>query len=201
VARLALAALVLVVVAHGATAARTPEAFERLQAFDRFVRAVTATDNSAVRSRVAPFARGDYRVILNATVDRGLGVLAVGKGSRVFAAPMRQKGGVWKVEIVPGFTVEAVRPLPGERVDRRTQLAAEVIAPGKILGALMWFDGRPFQARLYWSPNGRRMSMWEEAPQPLRSRRHTVVALAATRGAASAAAWTFTVRGRGSGSR
>ena len=58
---------------------------------------------------------------------------------------MRRERGVWKVEIVPVFTVEAVRPLPGERVLRRTQLVAEVAAPHQIDGAAMWFDGRPLR--------------------------------------------------------
>jgi len=152
-----------------------------------------------VRDTLAPLA--GHRVILDTAVERRLAVVAIANRGQAFAAPVRQEGAAWKVELLPDFTVEAVRPLPGERVVRRTQLAAEVVAPGKIVGAAVWFDGRLFDARLYWSPDGKRMSMWGEAPQPLANGRHTVIAFASAGREAAANAWTFTARGRGSGSR
>jgi hypothetical protein len=154
-----------------------------------------------VRASVAPFAGRPYTIVVNTAVGRGLGLVAVTQAAEAFATPVRRGRGVWKVELDPMFTIEPVRPLPGERVVKRTQLAAEVAAPGRIDGARMWLDSVPFEARLYWSPNERRMSMWGEAPQPLRSGRHVVVAFASAGPASAANAWTFTVRGRGSGSR
>jgi hypothetical protein len=153
-----------------------------------------------VRDGVGLFAQGSYRLIVNTAVDRWLGLVAVAKRNEAFAVPVRREHGVWKVEFDPVFTIEAVRPLPGERVSRRTQLAAEVLAPAAIDGAGIWFDGVPFEARLYWSRDGRRMSLWGEAPQPLLSGRHTVVAFASAGTEASANAWTFTALRRGSGS-
>jgi hypothetical protein len=215
------------VFAAGSTAAAAPDSTKRVRALHRLVWAAGANDEPAmwtmlsrvsrrrlgptladfrrrgargVRAGVLPFARG-YRVVLNTDVDRGLAVVCVAKQNDAFAVPMRRERGVWKVEIVPVFTVEAVRPLPGERVLRRTQLAAEVLAPGRINGAAMWLDGRFFDARLYWSPDRKHMSVWGEAPQPLANGRHTVVAYASAGPEAAANAWTFTVRGRGSGSR
>jgi hypothetical protein len=226
--RLALAPLVLVAVfTAGPPAATTPDPAERLHALDRLVRAAGANDEPAmwaalsrvsrrrlgptladfrrrgargVRAGVAPFVRGSYRVVLNADVDRGLAVVGVAKQDDAFAVPVRRERGVWKVEVISVFTVEAVRPLPGERVRVRTQLAAEVVAPGRIDGAAMWFDGRLFDARGYWSPNKKRLSIWGEAPQPLANGRHTVVAFATAGPEAAANAWTFTARGRGTGS-
>jgi hypothetical protein len=156
-----------------------------------------------VRDGIAPFAQGSYRVILDAIVDRGLAVVAIAGGREhdALAVPVRRERGAWRVEIDPAFTVEAVRPQPGERVLRRTQLFAEVSAPRKIEDAVMFFDGRLFDARAYWSPNRQRMSMWGEAPQPLTNGRHTVVAFATAGPEAAANAWVFTARGRGSGSR
>lgn len=219
-------AAALLALGGGAAAAPAPDEGLRAVALERLVQAAWANDEPAmwaslsrlskrrlgptladfrrrgargVRDALAPLA--SHRVILDTAVEPRLGVVAIANRSQAFAAPVRQEAGAWKVELLPGFTVEAVRPLPGERIVRRTQLAAEVVAPGKIVEAAVWFDGRLFDARLYRSPNGTRMSMWGEAPQPLRSGRHTVVAFASTRGAASANAWTFTARGRGSGSR
>lgn len=146
-----------------------------------------------VRATVAPFIRG-YDVVVNTDLGRPYGgVVAITRASEAFAAPVRWEQAAWKVEIVPTFTVEAVRPLPRERVLRRTQLAAEIVAPSRIRAAAMWFDGRVFAARSYFSPNGDRMSLWGEAPQPLGSGRHVVVAFASAGRYAAANAWTFTV--------
>jgi hypothetical protein len=229
--RLALASLALVALfTTGSKAAATPDSTERVRAVDRLVRAAAVDDEPAmwaalsrvsrrrlgptladfrrhgargVRDEIAPFAQGSYRVMLDANVDRGLGVVAIAGGREhgALAVPVRRERGVWKAEIDPAVTVEAVRPVPGERVLRRTQVFAEVSAPGKIDGAAMWFDGRLFDARGYWSPNKKRMSLWGEAPQPLANGRHTVVAFATAGPEAAANAWVFTARGRGSGSR
>ena len=152
-----------------------------------------------VRDSVAPFVHSSYRVIvsLDFSWDRSLGLVAISGGSEhgAFAVPVRRERGVWKVEIDPSFTVEAVRPLPGDRVLRRTQLFAEIAAPHMIDGTSMWLDGLSFiNARQYWSKDQKHMSIWGEAPQPLRAGRHTVVAFSATRREAAANAWTFTVR-------
>ena len=211
------------------TAATAPESVLRLRAFEQLLHAAAAGDEPAmwetlsrvsrrrlgptlsdfrargargVHDGVAPFAQASHRVILNAPVDRGVGLVAVAKRTDALAVPVRRERGVWKVEIDPLFTVEPVRPLPRDQVLRRTQLSAEVSAPAKIDGAAMWFDGRFFlDARAYWSPNKQRMSIWGEAPQPLQNGRHTVVAFASAGGEAAANAWVFTARGRGSGSR
>jgi hypothetical protein len=153
-----------------------------------------------VHDGIAPFVRSHYRVIVNVGFpwDRSLGLVAIsgGRDRGALAVPVRREGGVWKVEMDPAFTVEAVRPLPFDRVLRRTQLFAEVAAPQMIDGAIMWFDGIPFDARQYWSRDQKHMSIWGEAPQPLRMGRHTVVAFAATRREAAANAWVFTVSPR-----
>src|SRR5262245_19580157 len=152
-----------------------------------------------VRDGVAPFVRSPYRAIISVDFswDHNLGLVAISGGTErgVFAVPLRREQGVWKVEIDPTFTVEAVRPIPGDRVLRRTQLFAEIAAPHMVDGAILWLDGLAFiDARQYWSKDQKHMSIWGEAPQPLRAGRHTVVAFAATRREAAANAWTFTVK-------
>lgn len=152
-----------------------------------------------VHDGVAPYAGSPYRTIVNVGFawNRNLGLVAISGGSEhgAFAVPVRRERGRWKVEIDPAVTVEAVRPLPGDRVVRRTQLFAEIAAVQMLDGASMWLDGYPFlDARQYWSRDQRHMSIWGEAPQPLRAGRHTVVAFAGTRHEAAANAWTFTVQ-------
>jgi hypothetical protein len=158
-----------------------------------------------VRDGIAPFVHRPYRVILNIdfTWNHSLGLVAIsgGRDHGAFAVPVRRERGVWKVEIDPAVTVEAVRPLPGERVRRRTQLFAEISARSPLDGASLWFDGIPFDGRQYWSRDQKHMSVWGEAPQPLRAGRHTVIAFAGTRHEAAANAWVFTVRGTDTGSR
>ena len=221
-------AAALLALAGGAAAAQPPDERLRAAALDRLLQAARTNDEPGmwaalstvsrrrlgptlaefrqrgargVRASVAPFVGGSYRVVLNADAVRGVGVVAIARKQYTFAAPLRRERGVWKVELDPAFTIEPVRPLPAERVVRRTQLAAEVVARRPIVSSAMWLDGVPFEARQYWSRDGERMSMWGEAPQPLRAGRHVVVAFAATRVEASANAWSFTVRGTGSGSR
>ena len=207
----------------GAAAAPAPDTVPRLEALERLLGAVERNDEPAmwatlsptsrrrlgptladfrargargVRSSLAPFVGRSPRVIVNVTVDRGLGLLAIGggRGRAAFAAPLRRERGAWKVEIDPVFTVQAVRPLPDENVRKRTQLFAEVAAPQRIDASGMWFDGLPFYARTYSSRDGKHVSMWDEAPQPLTRGRHTVVAFASAGPEAAANAWVFTVR-------
>jgi hypothetical protein len=206
--------------ATGSRAATTPDATQRIDALERLLTAARSGDEPAmwsvlsrvsrrrlgptladfrsrgargVRASVAPFAYGSYRVVVNTAVHQGLGLVGVVKRDDALAVPLRRERGAWKVEIDPVFTVEAVRPLPAERVLRRTQLFAEVVAPRRLDDGVMWFDGRLFDARTYWSRDQKHMSIWGEAPQPLRNGRHTVVAFAMAGPEAAANAWTFTV--------
>ncbi|HEU0305007.1 MAG TPA: hypothetical protein VFR32_10560 [Gaiellaceae bacterium] len=207
----------------GATAAPAPGPAQRVAAVERLVRAVATSNESAmwgalsttsrrrlgptlaefrargargVRASLAPFVRRSRRVIVNDLVGRDLGVVALlqPRTHAAFAAPVRRERGAWRVEIDPVFTVEAVRPLTDDDVRKRTQVFAEVAAPARIDSGGMWFDGLPFYSRAYWSPDGRHMSMWDEAPQPLARGLHTVVAYASAGREAAANAWVFTVR-------
>jgi hypothetical protein len=219
-----LAVVALVLALHtGATAAPPHDGVLRARALEGLLDAVRTEDEAAmwaalsrvgrhrlgptlaefrargargVRSSLAPFVGRTPRVVVNEAVDRKLGVIAIvgGRTRAAFAVPVRLEQGTWKIELDPAFTVEAVRPLPDDRVRRRTQLFAEVAAPGRIDGSGMWFDGVPFYARRYWSPDGRHMSMWDEAPQPLAKGWHSVVAFASAGQEAAANAWVFTVR-------
>lgn len=148
-----------------------------------------------LQAAVRPIARS-YRFILSERITNDFAVVAVAGPAGVFASALRGTRAGWKLELMGPVRLEAVRPLPGERIRRRTQVAAEVGANRVIVEAGLWFDGKAFASRGAVSSDGRHMSMFGEAPQPLSSGSHTVVAFAAAGGEASALAWTFSVRRR-----
>lgn len=132
-------------------------------------------------------------VVLDEQITNRFAVAAVARGDRAFAAALRWVGDRWSVLLDAPVRLHAVRPNPGERVRARTQVAADVSANAAIAEAGLWLDGRALAA------NGggldrRHLTMWQEAPQPLRRGRHVVVAYASTEADASALAWTFVVR-------
>lgn len=148
---------------------------------------------SRMRTAVLPIAR-NYRFVLSERLTTEFGVVAVVGPAGVLAAALRRVGDAWKLELMGPVRLDAVRPQPGELVVRRTQLAAEVGANRPITDAGLWFDGRAFASRGGASADGRHLTMFGEAPQPLTPGRHTVVAFAAAGREASALAWAFSVR-------
>jgi hypothetical protein len=154
-----------------------------------------------LRATLAPFARSPYRVILNQVITLDMALIAIEgtqavDGKREYAAyavPLRREHGKWRMQVDPLLTIEAVRPIPLGQVRERTQLFAELAAPRAIDDAALWFDGTAFSARGYFSTDRKRMSVWGEAPQPLKKGHHTVVAFARAGPDAAATAWTFTV--------
>lgn len=148
---------------------------------------------SRMQTAVLPIAR-NYRFVLSGRVTTDFGVVAVVGPAGVLAAALRRVGEAWKLELMGPVRLDAVRPQPGELVVRRTQLAAEVGANRPITDAGLWFDGRAFPSRGGASADGRHLTMFGEAPQPLTPGLHTVVAFAAASREASALAWAFSVR-------
>ena len=153
----------------------------------------------SLRARIAAFSPR-ARLILDERIDVRLGVAAVAGMTRTrggarydaFAAAARAEGSRWKLELAGPVRLHAIRPNPGERVVRRTQIAAGVAAHAPIVEAGLWLDGLAFPAR-GGATDPRHLTMWDEAPQPLRAGRHSVVAFASAGRTASALAWTFSV--------
>jgi hypothetical protein len=132
-------------------------------------------------------------VVLDEKVTARFAIAAVARGERAFAAALRFEGRRWRVLLHSPVRLHAVRPNPGERVRARTQVAADISANAPIAEAGMWFDGRALPAH-GGGFDRRHLTMWQEAPQPLRRGHHLVVAYASTETDASAVAWTFVVR-------
>jgi hypothetical protein len=132
---------------------------------------------------------GRRRLILSQTITPPFAVAAVGRGLRVYAAALRLEDGLWRVELDAPLQVEPLRPEPGETVQRRTQLAAEVKAGMPILEAGLWLDGIAFPSR-GGGPTSSALTMFGETPSLTRGE-HTVVAFASTAAHAAARAWSF----------
>src|SRR5919106_3939956 len=86
-------------------------------------------------------------LILSQTITSRFAVAAVRNGSEADAAALRLEGGLWRVELGSPIRIEPLRPKPGERVSRRTQLAAEVQAGTPLVEAGLWLDGIAFPSR------------------------------------------------------
>lgn len=138
--------------------------------------------------------RFDVQVAGRITEHFGFG--AATAGTEAFATALRLDGQEWSVELGGPIRIEAVRPEPGERVTRRTQVAAEVKAGAAIEDAGLWLDGRALPARGGGLTN-RALTMFADTGT-LETGRHSAVAFAATASHATAYAWAFTARG-GSG--
>ena len=153
-----------------------------------------------LRAQVAGFSPRALTV-LNERVDLRFGLAAIAGRRRLggrmrydaFAAAARlERVGGWRLELGGPIKLHATRPNPGERVVRRTQIAAGVAAHAPITEAGLWVDGLSFPSRGGMT-DPRHLTMWEEAPQPLRRGHHTVVAFASAGQTASAIAWAFSV--------
>jgi hypothetical protein len=129
------------------------------------------------------------RPFLSQAITASFAVAAVGDGSSVFAAALRLERGVWRVELGSPLQIEPLRPKPGERVKRRTQLAAEVRAGAPVVEAGLWLDGRAFPSR-GGGPTPNALTMFGETSR-LTPGPHTVVAFASTTASATARAWAF----------
>jgi hypothetical protein len=130
-----------------------------------------------------------HELILTQTIAPPFAVAAVAKGSRVYAAALRLENGLWRVELDAPLQVMPLRPKPGEIVERRTQLAAEVKAGTPILEAGLWLDGLAFPTR-GGGPTASALTMFGETAR-LSPGRHTVIAFASTAAHAAAQAWSF----------
>lgn len=130
-----------------------------------------------------------HELILSQTITPPFAVAAAGRGSRIYAAALRLENGLWRVELEAPLQVVPLRPKPGETVQQRTQLAAEVKAGTPIIEAGLWLDGLAFPTR-GGGPTSSALTMFGEAARLSRGP-HTVVAFASTAAHAAARAWSF----------
>lgn len=159
---------------------------ERLGPFPRFRQGAAP----ALTRQLAGLGR--YRAILSEQITPAFSVAALADEGRAYAASLRREHGSWHITISGAVRLRAICPDPGDTVVDRTQLAAEITANAPILEGGMWLDGLAFSTKAG-GPHSRRITMWDEAPQPLKRGLHVVVAFASTATDATALAWTFSV--------
>ena len=131
------------------------------------------------------------QLILSETITASFAVAAVGRANRAYAAALRREDGLWRIELGSAVRIDPLRPKPGEKVARRTQLAAEVSAGTPIVEAGLWLDGVAFPSR-GGGPSPNALTMFGET-STLDRGPHFVVAFASTQANASARAWAFRV--------
>jgi hypothetical protein len=131
-------------------------------------------------------------VVVATLITQRWAIAAVAGPRAAFAAALSRERGAWRIELGGPIRIEPVRPLPGERVVDRTQIAADVHAPAPIQEAGVWLDSNALPSR-GGGLGPRALTMFAEAadlyPGP-----HTAVAFTSTTHDASALAWWFTAR-------
>jgi hypothetical protein len=146
----------------------------------------------ALELELAPLGRR-HELILSQTITARFAVAAVarrrGQAYEAYAAALRLEGGVWRVELGSPVRISPLRPKPGETVERRTQLAAEVTAGERIVEAGLWLDGLAFPSR-GGGQTPSELTMFGETSALARGP-HSVVAFASTGTNAAARAWSF----------
>jgi hypothetical protein len=134
-----------------------------------------------------------HELLLSETITPSFAVAAVGRGNRAYAAALRLEDGLWRIELGSPVRIDPLRPKPGERVARRTQLAAEVKAGTAIVEAGLWLDGVAFPSR-GGGPSANALTMFGET-STLERGPHFAIAFASTQANASARAWAFRAAG------
>jgi hypothetical protein len=106
-----------------------------------------------------------------------------------YAAALRFEGRAWKIELTNRVLIEPLRPEPGERLARRTQLAAQIDAARPIEEAGLWLDGDALRTR-GGGTSSHSQTMFAESGR-LATGPHFVIAFASAGNDAAALAWTF----------
>jgi hypothetical protein len=109
-----------------------------------------------------------------------------------YAVAFVRERGEWRIDL-GAATVSALEPDPEEETGARPELRARVETAGPVGEALMWLDGQPVRARRG-SDGPFVATLAADASVDLAPGRHVVVVLGTGPGAATAAAWPFTVR-------
>ena len=108
-----------------------------------------------------------------------------------YGAALVRERRAWRLEL-GGAVIGGLSPEPGEEVDSRPELEADVGVAERIRAFALWLDGRRLGST---KDRGGvfSASFRARAGRPLAPGRHDVVAFVATDSAAAAVAWPFSV--------
>lgn len=149
---------------------------------------------------VGSFAGGGYELILAERITEKWAVAALAgertaegaKEYAAYAAALRLEGRAWRLELGDSVRIRPLRPDPGEVLEERTQLAAEIKARAPIVEGGLWLDGQAVPGESG-GVSDRYLTIYTDIVS-LEPGPHSIVVFASAGHTASARAWTFKAR-------
>ena len=83
----------------------------------------------ALRRQLAPFRDGKLPVQISENIDDVFGVVALSRGSNAWAAPIRNEGDLWRVELGGPLRIDVSGPPPSSRGKFLKQIGIETHGP------------------------------------------------------------------------
>jgi hypothetical protein len=161
---------------------------KRLGGYDTFRR-----EGAVVMERaLAPFGSTPPEPFISQGISQHFGVVAIRRGSKVLAFPLRNQGGVTKIETPGPLVIRILSPAPGSR-GSVSQVAVEVHSPGVVDDAVVWVDGNLVRPTL--APRRGKATVFASLTKPLPRGPHVAVVYAEEGNDASAEAWSFNASG------
>jgi hypothetical protein len=151
--------------------------------------AFAAKSASTIEEALEPFVGSGAKPFISHRISERFGVVAIRRGADVFAVPLRNQQGKWRVEWPGPVKIDIGGPQPGSSTVVG-QVGVEIHAPGPPTAGLIWVDGQPVEPRIYTGP--RSATVFSNLAKPLVPGVHSAVAYAEWAADASALAWTFT---------
>ncbi len=121
-------------------------------------------------------------------ISQRFGLIAIARGDKVLATPVRLEGGAWKVETPGPVKIQILSPQPGSR-GTVAQIGVEVHANGGAGNAVIVVDGRTYVSKI--AASSKNATVYTNLPGALPAGPHVAVAYAELGGDATALAWTF----------
>ena len=144
----------------------------------------------ALRRTLAPYAAGALPVEVSERIDDRFGVVALSRGKRAYASPLRLEGDTWKVELPGRLAIAVSGPPPGSKGKFADQIGVELVGRAGGGAAVLYLDGVTLpDPKIFSSPT--RATVFANLPNGVAPGRHTVVVFATSGERAAARAWTF----------
>jgi hypothetical protein len=155
------------------------------------VEAFAKSEARRLQAQLAPFAGGTLPVEVSERVAGSpFGVVALVRGAKAFAVPLRLEANFWRVELPGPVRIEVLGPPPGSRGKFVNQVGVEVHGRGPGLYAL-YVDGITLDTKGASGPTS--ATVFANFASSLERGRHAAVAFATRGENAAARAWTFVV--------
>jgi hypothetical protein len=142
-----------------------------------------------IERALTPFRPSAVQLVVHRTVSDRFGVVAMRRGMRAVAFPIRREGRAWKVETPGPIRLRVLGPAPSSH-GRVAQVAFEATAPAAVEDAIIFVDGKLYPP--YLVPAGRKATVYVTLRRALKRGAHTAVGYAEQGSNVGALAWSFT---------